>query len=137
MSSKTKPDQVVYNENRGAYDAFVRPYPTNVGAPVITAENSFAWKNKSINAINHRFRAKYEELRSGYEKMVQEFEHNQLICNAKFSFEPIVGQIYHLYKRENEEAFLSLIAPSQCNFMFLGSFYLSPELIWEKVHKHG
>jgi len=53
------------------------------------------------------------ELKAEYEKMMQEFEYNKLIFDAKFSFEPIVGEVYHLYKKENGETFLSIIAPER------------------------
>ena len=52
---------------------------------------------------------------------------------AKFNFEPIIGEVYHLYKRENGETFLSIIAPEECNFHALGSFYLNADQIWEKI----
>ncbi len=65
--------------------------------------------------------------------MIQEFEYNKLIFNAKFSFEPIIGEVYHLYQRENNESFLSLISPEQCNFKSMGSFYLNADQIWEKI----
>ena len=83
--------------------------------------------------MNHKVKSKYLELKAEYEKMMQEFEYNKLIFEAKFSFEPIIGEIYHLYERKNGESFLSLIAPEQCKFNTLGSFYLSAEQIWEKV----
>ena len=38
--------------------------------------------------------------------MMQQFQYNKLIFQAKFSFEPILGETYHLYKRENGETFL-------------------------------
>ena len=65
--------------------------------------------------------------------MVEEFEYNKLIFNAKFSFEPIFGEVYHLYKRENGESFLSIIAPAQCRFDAQGSFYLNADHIWENL----
>ena len=52
---------------------------------------------------------------------------------AKFSFEPIIGETYHLYKKENVESFLSIIAPDQCSFNTLGSFYLNADQIWKKT----
>lgn len=52
---------------------------------------------------------------------------------AKFSFEPIIAEIYHLYKKENVESFLSIIAPDQCSFNTLGSFYLNADQIWKKT----
>ena len=133
MTADKKPDNVVFNTEIQRYDAALKPYATNVGAPVITATDTIAWKNRSINKINHKVKAKYLELKAEYDKMMQEFEYNKLIFNAKFTFEPIIGEVYHLYKRENGESFLSIIAPEQCNFNALGSFYLNADQIWEKI----
>ncbi|MFT4697345.1 MAG: hypothetical protein ACI9SJ_000466 [Flavobacteriaceae bacterium] len=133
MTADKKPDNVVFNEETQKYDAALKPYATSVGAPVITSIDTIAWKNRSISKINHKVAARYLELKMEYDKMMQEFDYNQLIFNATFSFEPIFGEVYHLYKRENGESFLSLIAPDQCNFNSLGSFYLNADQIWEKV----
>ena len=133
MKEDKKPDNVVFNTKTQKYDAALKPYSTSVGAPVIAATDTIAWKNRSINKINHKVEAKYLELKTEYEKMMQEFEYNKLIFNAKFTFEPIIGDVYHLYKRENEETFLSIIAPNECNFDAVGSFYLNADQIWEKV----
>jgi len=128
-----KPDNVVFNTETQKYDAALKPYATSISAPVITTTDTIAWKNRSINKVNHKVAAKYLELQKEYEKMMQEFEHNKLIFDAKFNFEPIIGEIYYLYRRENEELFLSIIAPEQCNFDSLGSFYLNVDQIWEKI----
>jgi hypothetical protein len=133
MTKNKKPDNVVFNTETQRYDAALKPYATNVGAPVITTTDTNAWKNRSINKINHKVEAKYLELKAEYEKMMQEFEYNNLIFESKFTFEPIIGEIYHLYKRENGETFLSIIAPEQCRFNALGSFYLNADHIWEKI----
>ena len=124
MTENKKPDNVVFNTETQKYDASLKPYATSVGAPIIIPTDTVAWKNRSINKINHKVSAKYLELKSEYENMIQEFEYNKLIFNAKFSFEPIIGEVYHLYQRENNESFLSLISPEQCNFKSIGSFYL-------------
>ena len=133
MKEDKKPDNVIFNTVTKKYDAALKPYATSIGAPVITTTDTMAWKNRSINKVNHKVKSKYLELKAEYEKMIQEFEYNKLIFEAKFSFEPIIGEIYHLYERKNGESFLSLIAPEQCKFNTLGSFYLSAEQIWEKV----
>jgi len=83
---------------------------------MITTTDSIAWKNRSINKVNHKVKSKYLELKAEYEKMIEEFEYNKLIFEAKFTFEPIIGEVYHLYKRDNGENFLSIIAPDQCKF---------------------
>ena len=133
MSQDKKPDNVVFNTESQKYDAALKPYSTSVGAPVITIPDTITWKNRSINKINHKVGAKYLELKAEYEKMMREFEDNQLIFDADFTFEPIIGQIYHLYNRKNGKNFLSIIAPEQCNFDCIGSFYLNVDQIWEKV----
>lgn len=133
MTEDKKPDNVVFNPETQKYDAALKPYSTSVGAPVINVTDTIAWKNRSINKINHQLKTKYLELKAEYEKMMQAFEYNKLIFNAKFTFEPIIGEVYHLYKRENGESFLSIIGPEQCNFNALGSFYLNADQIWEKI----
>lgn len=133
MIENKKPDNVVYDIKKQRYDASLKPYATSLGAPVIFATDTTAWKNRSINKVNHKIHTKYLELKAEYAKMIAEFEYNQVIFNAKFNFEPVTGQVYHLYKRENDESFLSLIEPHVCNFDFLGSFYLNVEQTWEKL----
>jgi hypothetical protein len=133
MTDKKKPDSVVFDNEMQKYDAFLKPYATNVGAPVITTSDTIAWKNRSINKLNHRVQTRFLEIRTQYEQLMQEFEYNNLIYSAKFTFEPLIGEVYHLYKRDNNETFLSIIAPDQCNFNSLGSFYLNTDQIWEKV----
>jgi hypothetical protein len=132
MDSK-KPDTVVFNEDTQQYDAALKPYATSVGAPVITTTDTIAWKNRSINKLNHKVQTRFQEIKDQYEQLMKEFEYNSLIYSAKFSFEPIIGQTYHLYARDNGENFLSLIAPNQCLFAALGSFQLNADQIWEKV----
>jgi hypothetical protein len=39
---------------------------------------------------------------------MEEYEWNELVYNSKFSFEPVIGEIYHLY-RDAGLNFLSLI----------------------------
>lgn len=133
MSTKKIPDQVVFDVATQKYDASLKPYATNVGAPAITVTDTVAWKNRSINKLNHKVRTRYEEIKAQYDNLMQEFEYNNLIYNSKFSFEPIIGDSYHLYIRDNNETFLSLIAPEQCNFKSLGSFRLNSDQIWEKI----
>lgn len=133
MGDTKKPDNVVFDTETQKYDAALMPYATHVGAPVITTTDTVAWKNRSINKLNHHIQTRYQEIKTQYERLMYEFEYNNLIYSAKFSFEPIIGKRYHLYIKDNEETFLSIIAPDQCNFNSLGSFRLNANQIWEKV----
>lgn len=133
MAEDKKPDNVVFNAETKMYDAALKPYATSVGAPAITTTDNTPWKNRSITKVNHKIEARYLELQAEYQKMMEEFEYNKLIFDAKFTFEPVIGKVYHLYKRENSDTFLSLIAPEECNFETLGSFYLNADQTWQKV----
>ena len=63
---------------------------------------------------------------------MEEYEWNQLVYNAKFSFEPIIGEVYHLYRDKTGEDFLSLISPNEWNKEHIGSFRLNSDKKWEK-----
>lgn len=128
-----KPDLVVFNEETQQYDASLKPYGTNASAPAIKPLNTATWRNDGVDKVNKQFKSKFDELRKEYQEMMEQFEYNDLIYNAKFSFEPIVGELYHLYNSKSEEPFLSIIAPDQCNFKHLGSFRLNSQKMWEKI----
>ncbi len=130
---KKKPDQVVYNEEDQSYDASIKPYATGVGAPKITTPDTIAWKNTNIDKVNKQVKARYDELKVQFDALIEQFEYNNLVYQAKFNFEPIVGQTYHLYKDTKEQSFLSLIDPTECNFNHLGSFRLNADKMWEKL----
>lgn len=130
---KKKPDNIVFDAFSQKYDAALKPYGTNVGAPAIIATDNITWKNKNILKANKQIEAKYLELKAEYAKMMEELEHNNLVYNAKFNFEPIIGQTYHLYRDTSQNPFLSIIAPNECHFDFIGSFYLNSEQIWKKT----
>jgi len=83
--------------------------------------------------VNHQLGAKFEELKAEYLQLMEQYEFNKLIYEAKFSFEPIIGKVYHLYIKENESTFLSLLNPNECSFNYLKSFRLNADQIWEVV----
>lgn len=62
MSKAKKPDQVVFDEEQQTYDAAVKPYATNVGAPAIQVEDVTAWKKRNIHKANKQLKTKYLEI---------------------------------------------------------------------------
>ncbi len=129
---KKKPDQVVYDSEKKQYDAKLKEYSTNVGAPAISTDDVTTWKNANINKVNHQFKTRFETIRASYEAMMEQYEYNNLIYSAKFSFEPVIGETYYLYESKNGDVFLSLIAPQECNFEYLGTFVLNTDKMWVK-----
>ncbi|GAK94289.1 hypothetical protein JCM19298_1417 [Nonlabens ulvanivorans] len=123
----------MYDEETGTYNAALLPYSSGVAAPKITTPDITSWKQTNINKVNHEIKSKFEQLKAEYDSMVKKFEDNQLVYGAKFSFEPIVGEIYHLYIGKDGRHFLSVIAPQECNWDFVGTYRLSSEKLWEQI----
>jgi hypothetical protein len=123
------PDNVVFNDDQG-YNASLLSYPTNVGAPVIQIDNLVSWKSRGISNVNKQFENKFNELKVQYENLMKEFENNELVYNANFSFEPVIGETYHLYRGDDGFNFLSLISPAEWNKEHLGTFQLNSDKKW-------
>jgi flavin reductase (DIM6/NTAB) family NADH-FMN oxidoreductase RutF len=129
-----RPDNVVYDEKKKKYHASILPYGTNVGAPKIVVNNLSSWKSKGVNSFNHILKSKVDTLKNSYEDLIDEYNINELLYTANYSFEPVVGEVYHLYSKESsEENFLSLISPQSWNRKCLGSFVLGNDKMWLKI----
>ena len=126
---KVIPDNVVFSDDKG-YNASLLSYPTNVGAPVIHIDNLVSWKSRGISNVNKQFENKFNELKVQYENLMKEFENNELVYNANFSFEPVIGETYHLYRGDDGFNFLSLISPAEWNKEHLGAFQLNSDKKW-------
>ena len=129
---KKKPDLVVWNEEKGYY-ASELTYGSNIGAPAIKLEDVKGWKSNQANLANKQFKTKYEELKEEFKRLIDEVNWNELVYSAQYSFIPSIGEIYHLYIRDDESMFLSLISPDQWNKKYIGSFKLDSTQKWIKV----
>ena len=126
--SKKIPDNVVFND--GKFDANTKNYPTTISAP------SFAPisidRSDSIKADKY-FSSRLNELKSEYENLVNEYKWSNIIYNALYNFQPILGEPYYLYLNKDNKHFLSIIEPSEWNQTYVGAFKLLNNGKWEKV----
>ena len=121
-----KPDNFV--ENAG-----LLPYGSNIGAPAIRVENVDNWKITNVAKVNHQLETKFNELKEEYKKLVDEYKWNELVYNAKFAFEPVIGKTYHLYIGKDSNIFLSMIEPHLWKYECVGSFVLDSNNKWNKI----
>jgi hypothetical protein len=126
---KERPDLIVYSEEKG-YNASKLEYATSVGAPVIKMDNVVAWKSRGIQNVNKEFESKFNELKLEYQKLMEEYKWNDIVYNARFSFEPVIGEIYHMYIGEDNNHFLSLISPREWNKKYVATFKLNSDKKW-------
>ena len=134
MIKKDKPDNVVFSEGKG-YNANLLSYSTNVGAPAIIMDDVVGWKSRGISNVNKEFENKFNELKMQYQDLMKEYEWNELVYNARFSFEPVIGETYHLYLGDDGVYFLSLIAPEEWNKEHVGTFKLNSNKKWVIIDK--
>lgn len=130
--SEKRPDNVVFSEEKG-YNASLLPYGTNTSAPAIVLEDVDSWKFRGVNKVNKQLTTKFNELKLEYQRLVEEYQWNDLVYKAKFSFEPVIGETYHLYIGNDGGVFLSLISPSEWNRECIGSFQLDSSQKWIKL----
>ncbi len=109
------------------------PYASNVGAPTIKVEDISAWKSVNAIKVNKQLETKFNELKAEYKKLVEEYRWNELVYNAKFAFEPVIGQTYHLYVGKDGNIFLSMINPDEWTYECVGSFTLDSNNKWNRI----
>ena len=125
-TTNKKPDNVADSPN-------ILPYGSNVGAPAIVVDNLDTWKENRIQKVNKQFNSRLVELKKEYDKLIEEFKWNELVYKASFSFEPVIGNIYHLYSSKDGKVFLSLVEPHEWNKEHLGSFRYNHDNKWIKL----
>lgn len=130
--AKKKPDLVVWDEEKGYYQRELT-YGSNQGAPAIKLEDVGGWKQTQAGIANKQFKSKYDELKEEFQKLIDEVNWNELVYQSTYSFIPVMGETYHLYLRDDDSTFLSLITPNQWNKKYVGSFKLDSMQKWIKV----
>ena len=120
-----KPDNVADNPG-------LLPYGSNIGAPSIIVDNIDGWKKSNVLKVNKELNIRFEELKTQYQKLIEEYEWNQLVYSAHYNFEPIIGEVYYLYRNQTK-IFLSIIKPEEWNLEYLGSFRLDSNNKWVKT----
>ena len=132
---KERPDNIVFSDEQG-YNASLLPYAPNVGAPLIKIDDLVSWKSRGISNVNKEFENKFNELKMQYQNLIEEFEWNELVYSSRFSFEPVIGEVYHLYRGDDGINFLSLISPNEWNKEHIGTFKLNSDKKWVVLHKN-
>lgn len=128
-----KPDLVVWSEENG-YDAKIKSYPTNLGAPSFNLPNVGLIKTESSKKMIEVFEREKQEIVQSIEKLYQEYSDSVLVWESKISFDPIVGKTYYLYNFNGVNT-LSLISPEEWNRKdcFIGGFVLNSDRKWIRI----
>jgi hypothetical protein len=131
--NKKYPDNIVYNYETNEFDANTKSYPTTIGSQnfdIVEVDRSESFKADKF------FKKRLDEIKKEYESLTKIYESTRLVYDTKYSFQPDLGVVYHMYIGNDGETFLSIIDPNQWDREYLGSFVLHANGTWEKVDYH-
>ena len=111
----------------------VIPYPTHVGAPKIEPQDLTAFKKHGLNKVDRVVKRRFDELVKEAETLQNSILLQQEVYESRYKFEPIIGEIYHLYEDSDGGKSLSLIAPHEWNKKYLYSVVLNSDMTWTKL----
>ncbi len=123
----------------------VLPYASSVGSVAIRPTKEGVIKHKALSAMEDQTNMQLNQIRQQIEllaKQAQEIrkrkELSLMIYEAKLSFKPQIGQVYHLYEKRDNTHILSLVAPQEWGGagpykQFLSSVQLLADHTWIEV----
>lgn len=117
-------------------------YAHHVGSAIIKPIDRGRVKGVALEAMYEQTDRQLDQIREQVEllarqaQMIHERVHiSERIYLAQMNFKPIVGHVYHLYRRQNGEEVLSLVAPeewgSQAPVDFVATVKLLADHTWE------
>jgi hypothetical protein len=121
-----KPDNVADNPG-------LLPYGTNVSAPSIKPTDLTTFKKNGLDKVTKFFDRRYKEIVEQAETLQKSFLITQTVYESKYRFEPIIGEIYHLYEDSDGGYSLSMISPLEWNKKHVYSVVLNSDMTWTKL----
>lgn len=108
------------------------PYPVSTLSPRIVPTDLSSFKSRGISEVERDLQQKLSELREEYLAAIDHFNWNKLVYEAEIGFEPVVGEIYHLYEG-NGRRLLSMVGPREWSMRHLASVRLNVDRQWQVI----
>jgi len=115
-------------------DRSLKTYPTEIGSQSFKPDNIELFKLDKTQNLKHHYVTKFEEIKSEYEKLMNEIQVNERVYKSKYNFIPVVGYHYYLYI-DGDKEFLSIITPDEWGnkFGFIGKYVLQSDGRWLEI----
>jgi hypothetical protein len=130
MPEITPVDPIDAALDAGETRAAFLPYPASRLAAKIVPQDLTSFKTRGISRVERELQQELVELRERYLKVIDAFNWNKLIYECHMGFEPVIGEMYHLYKMPSGHQ-LSMIGPEQWRQKWVGSFRLNADGRWQ------
>jgi hypothetical protein len=124
------------------------PYSHHVGGIVINPEDNGKIKSRALTAMREQTNIQMNQIQQQVELLVKQandlkarVEMSEQIYQADLSFEPIINQIYHLYKKDGKFK-LFLIGPEDWGKMpqtlvYIGTVKMLGDHTWDILNKNN
>lgn len=120
MQSDSSSDKNEINFPYYQGEAKFSPIPLTVSSPQIVATDKGKIRANAVESMIQHAQQQMEMLKKQAQLIMDQVAEietrvklSEEIYAADMSFEPVVGQVYHLYERENGKKFLSIVGPKE------------------------
>lgn len=122
------------------------PYAHTAGGAVIRPEDKGRIKGNAMMAMYEQTDRQMQQLKEQMETLVAQAkslqrrkEISEVIYEATLNFRPVVGHIYHLYRKKDDTHTISLVAPDEWGknqpYTFLATVQLLYDHTWEILNQ--
>ncbi len=118
------------------------PYAHNVGGSVIKPIDRGRVKGQAVSAMYEQADSQLDQIReqvqllaSQAQQIQKRVEVSELIYESEMNFKPLMGHIYHLYRKSDDTHLVSMVAPSEWGnnipYDFVATVKLLSDHTWE------
>ena len=108
------------DKDQVAENPHLLPYAHTVGGAVIRPEDKGRLKGRAVAAMYEQTDLQLAQIKEQIDLLAEQARRLQQrvaiseeIYGAEMNFEPLIGKIYHLYRRSNGKVVLSMVAPEE------------------------
>ena len=117
-------------------NAHILPYGSNNSAPAVVLPDLDAFRSERGSQASNFFNERVAQLNREYQQLLELAKQTELVYNAKYNFVPRVGTTYHMYQKQDQSTFLSMISPAEWTnntFTYQGSYIFTADAVWERT----
>lgn len=122
-------------------------YPHHRGSALIRPEDQGKIKGRALSALYQQTDLQLDQIRAQINLLAQQAQaiqdrviFSEQIYRAEMRFEPLIGQVYHLYENKDGKSMLSLIGPHEWGktnrLIHKATVRLLADHTWEVIQKN-
>ena len=123
----------------------VLPYSASVSGAVIKPTREGVIRHKALTAMEEQTNMQLDQIKQQIEllarqaqEIIKRKELSLMISDAKLNFRPVIGQVYHLYQKNDDSYLLSMVSPKEWGGtgpfkQFIASAKLLADHTWMEV----